>query len=1350
MNRIYRVVWNRARRQWVAASEVASSRSRSARGSASTASPWAVALLAGGLAFGSPAGAQFVGAAGGNASGTAGGTGHGDGLAPGGGALKFSLGAGGGNGGNGGGSVVTAGGGGGAGSGGGGGGAGNFSTANEGATGTVDGGAGAIDAPFNYLGGGGGGGGGLAAIASDMTLGTGSTWTGGAGGNGAAGSGSNFSGGGGAGGGGTGVQASGNLTVDTGATVTGGAGGTGGAGLGGGSGGGGGGGGHGIVFSGGTLANGGTITGGAGGLGGAGSSNTVFSGAGGGQGRGGDGVRATAGSTVRNAGTISGGLSADGTVRANAVTFTGGNGTLIVESGASFAGRVEAQGGGNTFTLGGAVNGAFDLGTLGTDFTGFGSFRKIEASTWTLTGAGAQAWSVQGGTLAGDQDSLAGDLDIAAGATVDFAVTNPMGHMRGAALSGAGSFVHAGPNALALVNDNSGFSGSLVTNGPLWIGVGGNTGGVGTAAIANNAGVVIDRAGQLILSGTISGGGSLTQAGPGTTTLSGNNTYGGGTFIDGGTLAVTQAAALGSGDVSLRGGTLAALDDMTVAPGMLQYGAGQASTVTAATGKTLVLAPPSLSAQSDAVLRFGSASETGTVELVAGGLSIDPVGTRIEVAGGTLRAGSASLGVLTGLVGSVRIEGGATLDANGRDASFLDLRGTGTLTTAGPATLNVSAGDFAGTITGAANLNKVSGGTLILSGDNGYTGTTTITGGGTLQVGNGGNTGSLGAGTVTNNGALVFSRGDTVTVANTITGNGTFTQAGSGHLVLAGAHDYTGGTFVNAGMLSVNGSIVGNTTVNSGGTLGGSGTTGSIVVGSGGTLAPGNSIGTLTAAGDLTFAAGSTYRVEANAAGAADRVNTVGAGTITIAGGTVDVRAGGAGYRRNTRYTILSSAGATTGQFDSATTNLAFLAPTLIYESNAVLLNLQASDALQYASVARTRNHQAVANYLGSFANAPSNAAAADLIQQVDNLSAEQARSAFDSIAGSPHASASQVALALGRNFSAGLAARTGFSAAGFASGGLSGARYASMNAALRDPAITSDVELAQAGPARGIEPTETQNRGLWVQMLGSGGRIDTDGNAAGSRYRSNGFVLGYDQPVTGQWLAGAAIGHSRSWWNATSGSAASGSIGSAPAGVYARYAAGGWRVRLDATVSGHDFDTDRTVAIGTTSSATESSHRGREFALAAQVERSIALGGWQLRPVAGLRHARLKEDGFVETGTGGANLTVAERTARNTLLSAGMHFTRLFNRGKAGLELRAVASHLAGDVDAPVTASIAGQAGSFTAYGAPLKRDALTLGATVSGQFTRGANAYLDANYEVRGRGQSAFQFTAGVRVAF
>jgi hypothetical protein len=45
----------------------------------------------------------------------------------------------------------------------------------------------------------------------------------------------------------------------------------------------------------------------------------------------------------------------------------------------------------------------------------------------------------------------------------------------------------------------------------------------------------------------------------------------------------------------------------------------------------------------------------------------------------------------------------------------------------------------------------------------------------------------------------------------------------------------------------------------------------------------------------------------------------------------------------------------------------------------------------------------------------------------------------------------------------------------------------------------------------------------------------------------------------------------------------------------------------------------------------------------------------------------------------------------------------------------------------------------------APLKRNALTLGATVSGQFTSSVSGYLDANYEYRAAGQDAHRVTAG-----
>src|SRR5207245_1859416 len=81
---------------------------------------------------------------------------------------------------------------------------------------------------------------------------------------------------------------------------------------------------------------------------------------------------------------------------------------------------------------------------------------------------------------------------------------------------------------------------------------------------------------------------------------------------------------------------------------------------------------------------------------------------------------------------------------------------------------------------------------------------------GTLQVGNGGTSGTLGAGNITNNAALVFNRSDTITVTNAISGTGALTQNGSGTLILTNANTFSGGVTISAGTLQVgNGSTSG-------------------------------------------------------------------------------------------------------------------------------------------------------------------------------------------------------------------------------------------------------------------------------------------------------------------------------------------------------------------------------------------------------------------------------------------------------------------------------------------------------------------------------------------------------------
>ncbi|WP_155499980.1 autotransporter domain-containing protein [Pseudomonas chlororaphis] len=98
-------------------------------------------------------------------------------------------------------------------------------------------------------------------------------------------------------------------------------------------------------------------------------------------------------------------------------------------------------------------------------------------------------------------------------------------------------------------------------------------------------------------------------------------------------------------------------------------------------------------------------------------------------------------------------------------------------------------------------LTKAGLGTLVLSADNTYSGGTTIADG-TLQLGNGGNTGSI-VGDVLNHGALAFNRNDSLTFGGAISGTGQVIQMGSGTTLLSGDNSYSGGTTLAGGTLQV-------------------------------------------------------------------------------------------------------------------------------------------------------------------------------------------------------------------------------------------------------------------------------------------------------------------------------------------------------------------------------------------------------------------------------------------------------------------------------------------------------------------------------------------------------------------
>lgn len=180
---------------------------------------------------------------------------------------------------------------------------------------------------------------------------------------------------------------------------------------------------------------------------------------------------------------------------------------------------------------------------------------------------------------------------------------------------------------------------------------------------------------------------------------------------------------------------------------------------------------------------------------------------------------------------SLTLGSGATsgvVDLNGSTATVTSLSTSGTGTGnlignggTGQATLTVAGGTstYSGSIkdtitsgTGTLAL-AVTGGSLTLAGNNSYSGLTSVSSGATLQIGNGGTSGTLGNTQLNVDGTLAFNRSDNLSVAGTISGQGSLQQNGTGKLTLTADSTYAGPTVINAGTIQL-----GDSSVNSGAT----------------------------------------------------------------------------------------------------------------------------------------------------------------------------------------------------------------------------------------------------------------------------------------------------------------------------------------------------------------------------------------------------------------------------------------------------------------------------------------------------------------------------------------------------
>jgi len=821
-------------------------------------------------------------------------------------------------------------------------------------------------------------------------------------------------------------------------------------------------------------------------------------------------------------------------------------------------------------------------------------------------------------------------------------------------------------------------------------------GGTGTYTMTNNAAITLDVNSSVFIGDTTNGSGLLHISGNSTYSSGAFQTYlgtggGNGTILQDGAGSIVTINAPGNftvgeddgstGNYNLAAGTLNIVSGPIIIFGDVAGSIGNLNQ----TGGTLT-ASVSMTFGENGAGTYNLSGGTGTFSsgIILGNFAgstgiINLNGT------GLLQIGGAN-GITQGAGTAALNFGGGTLQVIGSNFSTV-VGGTLAANTTSTIDTNGFNATLSGNFNGAGSLNKISSGTLNLSGADTYSGSTTISAGtlqagsttalspnsaftvnGTLDLNGFSNTiASLsGSGTVTDstNSAVALTIGATNSVASSTfsgtiqNGAGTLSlDVAGGTLTLTGTNTYTGGTTLSGGTLAI-------------GSLGALGT--GNVINTGGTLTTAGNNHFITVNGNYTQSAVGTLLLNFISPIVFDSLNLTGAGVATVDGKLAINLVGGFAPGTGQTFQVVTTNTPVVGTFSSITTNIPTITATATYTDNVTLQFSQLSFTT-LPGTSLTPNQFAVASYIDAHDQVITNSGFGNLVGALNSLSVnpQALAMAFDQLnplkfENFASSNAFNNASFFTQQFDNYLANHRGVDGTFVGSNG--GIDYSGL--AVNNPNIDPGLQSVRSrllawspAPSTGLlsdsgnlvlggmdmkdvivpsGPTNLWNVFVTGNVVLAQDFSDNSAGISGANSTTGAVQIGADYKITPHWLVGMTFGYGHTHATLdTIGSNAN--VNTYSPGVYMSYSDSGWYCNALGSYGFSGYSQNRAVAIGAFNGTAHSSPGGSQIVGDLDGGYDFHKGNWTFGPTLGLQYVHLDVDGYTETGLPGADLTVNE-----------------------------------------------------------------------------------------------------------